>query len=580
MRDRDVTKQRTSTSGFLRVESFRRPLGRGGLLLLAGLILAAPAVLFFDPLGLPGRGHIARDPLAIYSLYSDDFAYVASSRNLSLTVTNLFVPHNTHIVPAWRVLTWGLVAWSGTLVKLPDVLAEASYAILMAVMILMGRLVARETGSAGLGLAAMVGVGVTSVMTSPTCWYSAGQTLWAGFGILATLWYAQCWRRSRSPAALPLAAIWAMLAGWFWTIGHMAGPTAAVYLWLDGRRRCRWAAAVPIAATVAAVMLSLLLGGRQIDSTVSFHGRTTREAASPLSGITHTAQAIPENLILANLGLKAQTTALQGMVITAMVLGVWAAQRARRGGTRAFNPLECTGLALLLGAYLVEWTVRGYLPFRSLRTINLGMIVPWYDVVPQIGAVLFVAGWFAGPRGEAGEIRFRRSIAPPTRLAALGVLGLVVLMMALNKPRVDLLWRNWVPPLLPIERQREMFPILSLQTMRAGAILLDRADWQRRHLRRMDQAQEAARRLGIGRDAIHSALGRLDMPSLPKVYDAVGLLDLPETGTVTDPDQVRRALQPFLFKEKEPRPGWLPVGELWPPADQPHWSESDVDASE
>ena len=55
-------------------------------------------------------------------------------------------------------------------------------------------------------------------------------------------------------------------------------------------------------------------------------------------------------------------------------------------GCAAFNPLECTGLALVLGAYLVEWTVRGYLPFRSLRTINLGMIVPWYDVVPQIGA--------------------------------------------------------------------------------------------------------------------------------------------------------------------------------------------------
>ena len=26
---------------------------------------------------------------------------------------------------------------------------------------------------------------------------------------------------------------------------------------------------------------------------------------------------------------------------------------------RAFNPLECTGLALVLGSYLIEWTVRG-----------------------------------------------------------------------------------------------------------------------------------------------------------------------------------------------------------------------------
>src|SRR3974377_2453798 len=99
----------------------------------------------------------------------------------------------------------------------------------------------------------MAAVGTTSVMASPACWYSAGQTLWAGFGILATLWYAQCWRRWRSPAALALASVWAMLAGWFWKIGHLAGPTAALYLWLDGRRRCRWGAVVVAGATIAAV---------------------------------------------------------------------------------------------------------------------------------------------------------------------------------------------------------------------------------------------------------------------------------------------------------------------------------------
>ena len=96
-----------------------RPLGWLGLSLLGFLIVAAPAILFFDPLGLPGRGHIFRDPLAIYSLYSDDFAYVSASRNLSRTMANLFVPHNTHIVPAWRILTWALVAWAGTLARSP-----------------------------------------------------------------------------------------------------------------------------------------------------------------------------------------------------------------------------------------------------------------------------------------------------------------------------------------------------------------------------------------------------------------------------------------------------------------------------
>ena len=363
-----------------------RRVGRPGSALLLVLILSSPWLLFFDPIAFFRRGHIAHDPLAIYRLYSDDFAYVSASRTLGRTIENLFVPHNTHIVPAWRVLTWALVEWAGSLEKLPEVLAEASYGILAAVMLLTGRFVARETGRTGVGLAAMAAVGTTSVMASSACWYSAGQTLWAGFGILATLWYAQRWRRSPQLAALALAAISAMLAGWFWTIGHIAGPAAAVYLILDGRRRCRLAAVVPVAATVLAVALGMSLGGGKIDSTVSFHGRTTGEAAKPVEGLLHTAQAIPENLVLGNLGLKAQTTQTQGMVLTVVLLGVWFIPRWRHGGPLAFNPLECTGLAVVLGAYLVEWTVRGYMPFRYLRTINLGMIVPWYDTVPQIGA--------------------------------------------------------------------------------------------------------------------------------------------------------------------------------------------------
>src|SRR5262249_33013633 len=156
-----------------------------------------------------------REPLGFYRLFSDDVAYVAGSRTWERTASNLFVPHNTHIVPAWRLLTWGLVAGAGGLERVPEVLAVASYSILVGVMLMAGRLVARETGRNVLALAAMVLVGTTSLMMSPAVWYSAGQPLWAGFGILATLWYAQSYRRSGQVAALVLAAISAVVAGWF-----------------------------------------------------------------------------------------------------------------------------------------------------------------------------------------------------------------------------------------------------------------------------------------------------------------------------------------------------------------------------
>ena len=279
----------------------------------------------------------------------------------------------------------------------------------------------------------------------------------------------------------------------------------------------------------------MFLGGGKIDSTVSFHGRTTSEAARPVEGFLHTAQAIPENLVLGNLGLKTKTTQSQGLTLTLVLAGIWFVKRWRQGGLRAFNPLECTGAAVVLGSYLVEWTVRGYFPFRLLRTINMGRIVPWYDTVPQIGAVLFVAGWLAGPRGRESKPSLLRPIRPLSRLGAIGVCGLLLVMIVLNRPRIDVLWRAACLHSFPSRETNKMWPIVPLQSMRATTLLFDRAQWQRRHLRRLDQAQEVAGRLGIGREAVRSVFGRLDMPELPKVYDAADLLDLPERGRPVRP---------------------------------------------
>ena len=307
---------------------------------------SAPWLLFFDPIGFTTGAHVARDPMAIYRVYSDDFAYVAASRNLPRTIGNLFMPHNTHIVPAWRILTWGLSASAGSLERVPEVLAVASYSILVAVMLLAGRLIARETASRTVGAAAAIGLGTTSLMLAPAAWYSAGQPLWAGFATLSALWYAQGLRRSRSSSTLAACAASSAVAGWFWTIGYLAGPVTALYLWQDGRRSCRWAAAAPLSASVLAALLAMALGAGKIDSKVSFHGRTTAEAAQPIEGVLHTMQAVPESLMFGNLGLAVETTAGQGTLLTLGMVGFWLVGRLRRGGLSAFNPLETAGAAL------------------------------------------------------------------------------------------------------------------------------------------------------------------------------------------------------------------------------------------
>jgi hypothetical protein len=554
----------------------------------------APAILFFDPADfVPRRGHIPREPLSTYELFSDDIAYLASSRTWPRAVAHLFTPHNTHVIPAWRVVTWALAAGAGGLERMPVVLAVASYAILVVVMLLTGRLVARETGQTGLGFAAMILVGTTSLMLTPATWYAAGQPLWAGAGILSTLWYAQTYRRSGQIWALLPATLTAPIAGWFWTMGHMAGPVAAVYLFCDGRRRSRLAALIPLAASVVGASVALGLGGREIDSTISFHGRTLAQAFHPIQGALNAAQAIPENLVLGNLGLSARTTPTQGVILTLAILCFWTRRlwqqpvppdslgqepspwdsHARRL-LRAFSPLECAGAALVLGTYLVEWAFRGYETFQNLRTLNLRFIVPWYDAIPHIGGVLFVIGWYSARRNPPNESRLPGKALPLSRGGAVGLCVLAACLIALNRPRVDALVRATVPRLLPSEQKR--FPIPRLQTIRANAVISDRAEWQRAHLRGLDTAEQIARRMGLGRDALHAAFGHPWVPGsvgalrpeLYALYDAIGLLDLPEAGRSASPAEVRRALGGFFAQDREPRPNWIAPNEPWPPHDE------------
>ncbi len=527
-----------------------RPSGRGLTCALVAAVCLAPAWLFFDP-----TSYLPRDPLAIYRMRSDDFPYCSASRNWTRTVHNLFVPHNTHIVPAWRLVTWGLVAWAGRLSRLPVVLATASFSILVALMLLTGRFVARETGQAWLGLAAMLAVGTSPLVFCAATWYSAGQPLWAGLCIQAMLWYLQGWRRMGGWVRLVLASLAAAVAGWLWTVGHLAGAVGATYLWFDGRSRCRFAAAVPLLASLLAFGVGMSLGGRQIDATLSLHGRTTREAFKPIAGVVHTLQAIPENLVLGNLGLIAETTELQGAVLSLALIATWAWSRSP---CWRFNPLESAGVVMVLGSYFFEWSVRGYKPYPELRLV----VVPWYDGIPQIGAVLFAAGWCAGSRPRS----MPRLILPLSRRGGLVVLSIAAGTIALYRPRVETVWRRWpgnAPALLPSERER--FPVPWLQTIRTTAVVGNRASWQRRHLMKLEQVEAVGQRLGIGRDSIHRVFGRLPAPDLPEVYDAVDLLDLPRTGAETDAVRIRRALGPLLVVEPEPRPEWIAPGEPWPP---------------
>jgi hypothetical protein len=492
------------------------------------------------------------DLLQYYRLHSDDFAYVSASRTLPRALASLFVPHNTHVVPAWRLLTWGLVAAAGRLANLQVTFAGAAYASLTATMLLMGRLVARETGRPLLGFAAMVATGSTAMMTASATWYSASQALWAGFGILATLWYLQGFRRSGGRVHLVMAALSCWLAGGFWSIGHAAGPIGTIYLFAAGGARCRRVAWVPLAATALAVALAFAFGGQRINRTESFGGRTTLEAAHPVQGLLYTMQAIPEDLIFGNLGLNCATTAAQGAVLTLGLAACWAASVLRR---RPANCLELAGGALFVSSFLVEWTVRGYESYTYLRGA-----VPWYDTIPHLGFVLFLAGWCAG----SGESRPAAKSVPLATGTALAVLLFQAALITLNQPRVDaVLQKRMLPKIIPEELARyHIPPTRLLYVLYAQAY----SAWQQRTWQRLDQAEGIARRAGIGRAQIDRAYDRLLIPDplddaatklwkhvyLPGEYEVANMLELPSNGTETDLRRVHRALDLYLIPEPNP----------------------------
>jgi hypothetical protein len=159
-----------------------------------------------------------------------------------------------------------------------------------------------------------------------------------------------------------------------------------------------------------------------------------------------------------------------------------------------------------------------------------------------------------------------------TQLECLCVGLLVVALVAVNRPRVAELVRASAPPLLPSEKP--VFPIERLQTERANVLLIDMTEWQRRHLRRLDQCQEIASRQGWGRDAFRAAFGRqflpgavgpVQRPELFDQYDAAALLDLPDRGNPVEPEAVRAALGELYAEEPPPRPGWISPKDKWPP---------------
>jgi hypothetical protein len=529
------------TAARKRLAWLERPVPPGAFLLIGLGLLLAPGWLFADALGY----HYLHDIPGNYRLILDDFPYATESRTFSALGANLWKPHNAHVVPLFRAWTFLLCKVAGSLANLTSVLGTAAYATLALVMLAGGHLVAREAQSKVFGSAAMAGLGLTTVMEPATTWYAAGQALWAGLMILAMLLALQSWRMRGGRGRLVLALLAAFAAPAFWSGGYAAGPTGLAYLWTDGRPACRKAAVLPLLASVFAAFLLVGIAGFSAVASSASKGQPGLSWLSSFWGLCHMAQAIPEVLLLNNLGLDARSSAPQGLALCLGLLFCWL--YSHRGGVKML-PLEAAGGTLVVASFLLVFTFRGSYPYDSLRALG------WYHAIPQIGAVLLLSGWWLALSPK------RRP--EPSRGQVLGVLGLAFVLAALNARRAETLFLERYPFVSPIEARR--FPTRTLQRLRDIYLADERSARQRRVLSRLDRAEVIARARGLSKHAIRRRFGRVTVPGWPEQvqeFDALDLLDLPRENDRPVPNNLIPTLATLLAPEPEPPLPWLQPAE-------------------
>jgi hypothetical protein len=481
----------------------RRGGGRSSDRPAPAVVVAALAVV---ALAVPAW--MLSDELRNFNLLGDDFVYIAQARDWPTTAAHLWEPHNAHLVPLFRLWTFSLVAASPRLEYLPAVLAVAAYFGLVAAMIAVGFLVARETGRTGAGLTAMAVLGISTVTHPAVTWYSAGQALWAASASVATVALARHWSRKGGAPRLAAVIVGSVVAPAIWSGGLVAGPAAVAYLLATKRPSTGRSVLLLFCSTLCVGLLVLATSWRQFGVNKKLSENIISLCSRPIAAVGHSAQALVEDCGFGNLGIDAVTTPWQAAALLVVMAVLYAKSR---GGLLQINPLEAAGATIAAGSCFLTYTLRGNLPYSSLRGLG------WYHAMPQVGAILFAAGWWKALEApEPGRINLRQ---------AAGVLGLVVVFSLIQVPRGDKQQVDSAPAFSPSEASS--FPTPALRLVRARYYKAESHRLQVRALARLDRVDGILSRLGASPEALRDLVGRVLIPGMVETAvdcDAVSLL--------------------------------------------------------
>lgn len=495
-----------------------------------------------------------RDWLKYYSLFGDDFLYIAGSRDMATLTENLAKPHNTHVVPVFRFITFLILQAAGPRTNWQTWFAAGAMIPVVLSMIAAGILVLRESGQMRFGLIAMAAVGLSSTLQPAVAWYSAGQALWAGAMVVVAIAFASVWAdHEHGGTAWLIACILAsVVAILLWSGGLAALPAVATYLWFRGGKRRRLAAILFAASLVIAAIAVVILSIDHIREQKPVLENKPDQNPRSIQAILSSGQAIIECMVLGNIGIDAETTPAQGLLLSSCLAGFWLHDSWRR---RSIQPAAAAGFVVVLFSYLMVFFFRGNMTYASLRPIA------WYNLVPHVGFVVWIICWLSG--------RYANHETSPNPLdfrSFAWVCIFVCVFVTAHLPRFQRQLIQAAPPMSPSEWLQ--LPIPPLQAQRSRVLIENHALRQFRALERLDRAESQAQSLGVGSADLKAALGPvyvIGQVQDPYHYSAIDLLRIPAQGRSIAREELLRTFAPSFRYERDWRPPWLVSTDKWPP---------------
>ena len=321
------------------------------------------------------------------TLFFDDFELVRDSLTWPSTFHNLLIPHNEHMSPVLRLVTFVFLKMAG-LGHVALVCSLFSIGALCGNVALLFRLLRMEGLKEGPALAGAAVFGITSVYFEAVEWYSASYVSLAVLFILAGFLAINAAVAQKSWGLWVIVNILALLAESSFSSGILAGALFPIYAWLatSSEKTGRLNAVMrTLPGTMVYLALYLVFARPHMEHLTHYGGKSAFQALSIWPALANTSRALLDVTLLGNVGRLGHSIGahLPDILAAALTLGLigWAVIATLRG--RRLTALALWFLTLNL---ILVYAFRNFFPYSE--TIFWGR----YHIFSQIGLAILVAG--------------------------------------------------------------------------------------------------------------------------------------------------------------------------------------------